>query len=269
MSHINDLNEWYHSKEGDQLAVEELLPVLARYVDAARPRVLEVGAGFGRNLLALSKIPGATVTGCDISAVELAQARVRVAEHGLANVRLVLQPSGRELPFADNSFEIVVLWQVLEHVFSKAEKQALLREVARVVASGGLVLVETPNNLFPFDYHDTGWPLVHWLLPKSWRQYLIHQIRKTEDYPPSHYTTYFGIKKMLRAAGVFAVVPLTKIYFQQSYRDIFKQLGTRRTAKKIFFTLYFPLYLLLRVLGLPGDLFSPSLRLVFRLEKSY
>lgn len=58
------------------------------------------------------------------------------------------------LPFEDASFDTIVLSDVLEHI---AEPQALFREMARILAPGGTLLMNTPFFYWlhetPHDYH--------------------------------------------------------------------------------------------------------------------
>jgi len=74
-------------------------------------------------------------TGIDVSeaAVEAAKARGR---------EVLLVEDSSSLPFADESFEGVVLKDVLEHVPDPA---ALVREVRRVLRAGGRVFASSPD----------------------------------------------------------------------------------------------------------------------------
>ena len=268
MSNINEITSLYHSEEGYELAKQELLPLIKEYATHEQSRILEIGCSFGRNLVALASLPNADITGCDIDTKLLSQAQKRLQEKGITAVKLVHQTNERQLPFDGNSFDIIVTWQLLEHVMSPEEKKCILQEAARVVKNNGIIIIETPNQLFPIDYHDTNLPFIHWIFPDSWREYFIRKIRKNK-WPASQYTTIFQLKRFLKTSpGIQKIHSETKIYFQKSYQNIFKHWGgTRIGAKKIFFILYYPFYLLLRLLGLPGDTFTPSLRVVFRVNK--
>lgn len=57
-------------------------------------------------------------------------------------LRARVQGCSHELPFADNSFDLLTANMVIEHV---AEPGALLSEARRVLAPGGLFLFHTPN----------------------------------------------------------------------------------------------------------------------------
>lgn len=265
---VNEINEIYKSKAGDELAKEELLPVVKKYLKAKAPKILEIGCGYGRNLYALSHIPKSQITGCDISEGELKEAEKKMKSYQITNVKTILQKESDRLPFADDSFDFVVIWQVVEHIPSKEEKQKFINESTRILKDRGHILIETPNFLFPFDYHDSGLPFVHWILPKKWRRKITKIIRK-EDFPPSQYTTVYQLKKLFRRnPNIKSFEQKTKVYFEDCYGDVFRNLGgTRIKFKKIFFSLYAPLYYFLKLLRLPGDTFTPSLRLVYKIRK--
>lgn len=63
------------------------------------------------------------------------------------------------LPFADNSFDIVVSNHVIEHV---ADQSLHLSEIARVLKTSGIVYLATPNRLWPWEVHYQV-PFIHYL----------------------------------------------------------------------------------------------------------
>jgi hypothetical protein len=67
---------------------------------------------------------------------------------------------GRNLPFAEGSFDFVHASAVLEHVGSRQNQEKFLREMWRVTRKG--IFVTTPNRWFPIEFH-TLVPLLHWL----------------------------------------------------------------------------------------------------------
>jgi methyltransferase family protein len=74
---------------------------------------------------------------------------------------------GCQLPFRDQSFEIVFSNSVIEHVGSPAEQRKFADEVRRV---GKRYWVQTPNRWFPLEPHLLT-PFVHWLpqsLQRAW-----------------------------------------------------------------------------------------------------
>lgn len=74
---------------------------------------------------------------------------------------------GRQLPFRDQSFEIVFSNSVIEHVGASAEQRRFAEEVRRV---GKRYWIQTPNRRFPVEQHLLT-PIVHWLprsLQRAW-----------------------------------------------------------------------------------------------------
>jgi SAM-dependent methyltransferase len=172
------------------------------------------------------------------------------------------------LPFRDGTFDLVVLWQVLEHVFGRAAKRGVVHECVRVLRPGGHVLIETPNQWFPVDYHDNKVPLAHWLLPTAGRRWLTWKVRG-KRYQPSEYLSLPGCAALLRSApGVTAVHKATRVYFAQSYAAAWRDLGgTQVPLKRAIFAGLAPVHAALSPFGGSADLLLPSLRVVFRVDK--
>ncbi len=98
-------------------------------------RVLDVGCGEGIFSSEL-KAAGAQVVGIDLAQEPLDRARRRDPE---LDLRLV--DADGQLPFADSSFDVVWLGEVIEHV---ADTQGWLSEIRRVLRSGATLLLSTP-----------------------------------------------------------------------------------------------------------------------------
>ncbi len=115
---------------------------LARHRDPAGARVLEVGAGSGRDSLHLAR-RGARVTVLDYSEAALASTRSAQAEIATPDVRVQLvRGDALELPFSEACFDFVFHQGLLEHF---RDPIPLLRENLRVLAPGGLLLVDVPQ----------------------------------------------------------------------------------------------------------------------------
>jgi hypothetical protein len=144
----------------------------------------------------------------------------------------------------------------------------VLDECVRVLKNGGAILIETPNQLFPVDYHDNRLPLVHWLLPKPARRFLTTRIRG-ESYPPSEYTTVFGCAAMLRRApGVRRVRKATRLYFAHGFAAAWRDLaGTQVALKRLIFLAVAPIHAVASLFGGSADFLLPSVRAVWRVEK--
>jgi SAM-dependent methyltransferase len=117
---------------------------VARYWFAARiahgRRVLDAGCGSGYGADVLAR-EAREVLGIDVSddAIDYARQHYRAANVGFERASCL------EIPAPDGSFDLVVAFELIEHL---ADWRAFLREVRRVVAPAGQFLVSTPNQLY-------------------------------------------------------------------------------------------------------------------------
>ena len=117
---------------------------LARYAFAARlargKRVLDAGCGAGYGSAELASQAN-SVAGADVAADAVDFAR---AHYRLPNLAFE-QASCESLPHPDACFDLVVAFEVIEHLHGWRE---FLLEARRVLAPGGQFIVSTPNRLY-------------------------------------------------------------------------------------------------------------------------
>jgi len=116
----------------------------ARYVFAARfaegRHVLDAGCGSGYGSARLA-LKAARVVGADISSEALTYAR----QHYAIGKLHLLQTSCLRLPVPDDTFDLVVAFEVIEHL---VDWRDFLHEMRRVTKPEGLFIVSTPNKAY-------------------------------------------------------------------------------------------------------------------------
>lgn len=113
-------------------AAKSQVKLIDKYADGAN--LLDIGCGEGFFLFTASR------AGFAARGVELSHS---AAEYARREFNLDVKAAHlAELRFPDDCFDVVTLWQVLEHVPYPLE---LLREVHRILRPGGLLVVATPN----------------------------------------------------------------------------------------------------------------------------
>lgn len=112
--------------------------------DLKNKRFLEVGCGLGYFSNKAFKL-GAKVTGIDIGP-KLVSINKKLTPRGTFKVA-----SASKLPFRNNSFDLVLSTEVIEHVDKQKEA---LKEMSRVLKKGGILVITTPNRVFKplFDF---------------------------------------------------------------------------------------------------------------------
>lgn len=162
--------------------------------ELGRARVLEIGCGVGRYLEKLAPL-ARSVVGLEF---DTARCRDAAARHPL-----VVNAANEHLPFAAASFDAVLTNEVIEHV---ADDRGSAREMVRVLARGGRIVLFCPNRWYPVEQHGVYWrgvyrfgniPLVNYLpdplrdrLAPHVRTYTLRRLRALFDGLPVREVTH-------------------------------------------------------------------------------
>lgn len=169
----------------------------------AAGQFLEIGCGSGGFLVAASCV-FRRVLGLDISMPRLILAKKQLEETG--RHATLICACAESVPFASNSFHLVVGSDVIEHV---KEQVRAMRKAYRVIVSGGLLFLATPNrwSLTP-EPHVNVWGVG--FLPKAWRARYVGLVRNI-PYRNISLLNWFEIRSLLRQTSFsrWHVVPPT------------------------------------------------------------
>lgn len=179
-------------------------------------RVLDVGCGRGEVLLWLAE-HGARAYGIDYAWDALLLAKAALSLTGKSNY-VISAANARRLPFADESFDLVFLLDVIEHLYPWELTQTL-REIWRVLKYSGWLIVHTAPNLW---YYRFGYPIYRLIqrmrglhLPEDPRDRFVyhHQVHVNEQSPVS-------LVRALRRAGFRPRIYITDIQERWKYEGL-------------------------------------------------
>ena len=164
-------------------------------------KILEVGCGAGRLTNYLTQ-RGFNIIGFDISRSLIEEGDMRYPD------AIKLLASGDSMPFSDSTFDVVLSFDVLEHIPDLNEH---ILEVRRVLKKGGLYLFQTPNKLtnMPFE---------------------IIKNRSLTEHKKYHCSlqTFWSLKRLLKAnrfAFTFVKTPIMNEFMEQKIEKVFGRVG--------------------------------------------
>jgi 2-polyprenyl-3-methyl-5-hydroxy-6-metoxy-1,4-benzoquinol methylase len=108
----------------------------ARFIEGRSGRLLDLGCGLGFFLKALEPHRAWAVHGCEISPAAVRFARESLGLENVACGRL------EEAPFPAGTFDIVTMWDVLDHLL---RPDPVLSHCHALLKKGGLCFIRTPN----------------------------------------------------------------------------------------------------------------------------
>jgi 2-polyprenyl-3-methyl-5-hydroxy-6-metoxy-1,4-benzoquinol methylase len=107
-----------------------------RFILNRNGKLLDVGCGMGYFVKHVAKYAGWEVWGCEISEHAVCYAKRKL---GLTNI---ISGKIEEANFCDQSFDIITLWDVIEHI---PNPDPFLAKINQFLKPGGLVFLHTPN----------------------------------------------------------------------------------------------------------------------------
>ncbi len=136
--YVNETPERYVPElmAGTEIEAEHLTRYRWALALAKGRRVLDAGCGTGYGTRLLLEAGAAAVAGVDISPSAIRAAGIAAPEASVAVGDV------RSLPFDDASFDLVVAFELLEHVLPQ---EHVILELQRVLAPDGILVISSPN----------------------------------------------------------------------------------------------------------------------------
>ncbi len=133
---VDDYDAKYHRGVAYQVMDQTLSSIIREHMSLESPRILDLGCGPGSLMPCLAQIPGAKLTGVDLSPEMIAAARRRYPDVDFH------VGDAEAIEFADGAFDVVLCSGVLHHL---PTLDPTLREIRRVLASDGIFVAREPN----------------------------------------------------------------------------------------------------------------------------
>ena len=253
-----DFERWREGRIWQERQQDERLRLIARYGGALPGRrILDLGSGMGGTSVALG-LAGAAPLAFEYNRAYCDIIRLRAGRYDMSLP--VVNGAGERLPFADASFDLVIAWDVVEHVQDPAR---LLAELARVLRPGGRVLL-TVINRFAFRDPHYHLPLLNWL-PRRLAEAIIERRGRSKSgadfsdrqrLSEMHYYTMAGFRQLAVRYG-FRVGDIREDRVRRNQgsagglkgraRDLLGRLGLARVAYIAYRSLFQGTYELLLV----------------------
>jgi ubiquinone/menaquinone biosynthesis C-methylase UbiE len=142
-------------------------------------RVLDVGTGSGLLAIELARARNCNfeIVAVDISENMILKAKENARRAGVADKIKFMVATAAALPFADNSFDIVISYASLHHWL---EPVTVLNEVGRVAGENGLAFIRDNKRV----YQSPVWRAVIWLMTRFMNR------RHRENWPKAILASY-------------------------------------------------------------------------------
>ncbi len=200
-------------EDRDQLDVQLAESIRIFMSEYKLEKLLDVGCGTGR-IVKFFNENGFKSLGCDIYEDALKFARK------INKKNTIIKASATKLPFKNNSFDIISVISVIEHL-SPVEVEKFLNEAKRILKPKGFIFLVTPNFASP----------IRLLLREKWFAYS----------DPTHIKFYTpkSLSVLLKSFGFID----TKTRFKATYKPIFDRAFPPLFGKLPFWTKNLIIYL--------------------------
>jgi len=184
-------------------------------------RILDIGCGDGYYLHLISAL-GVDVV---LAGVDKDKKALRSAKKNLEGRKVELRYGDlmKKIPYRVNSFDKVIMSEVLEHLPDDARG---LREVRRVLRKNGLLVISVPNANYPFL-----WDPVNWVLEKFFGRHVKSGFWAGIWNQHERLYKRSGLVKLVSANGFNVIDSRSITYWSLPFHHYIVNLGARVLSK--------------------------------------
>ncbi|MFM7678170.1 MAG: methyltransferase domain-containing protein [Roseiflexaceae bacterium] len=245
MTWRRDFQTWRERRLYQEQYQAERIAQIEQFVGSLHGlRVLDLGAGMGGFAVAAT-LHGATVTVSEYNYPYCEIVQLRAERYALQIP--IVNAAGEQLPFADAQFDVVVCWDVLEHVQNPSY---VLQEIYRVLTPRGRVLLTAINRRAWIDphYHIPSinwWPraLAEWYISQRGRSKANTRFNDMQRLSAMHYFDYPAFVALATRIG-YSTVDMNEVALRngnfvskkqsrQHIRALLRRLGLEHLAYRM------------------------------------
>ena len=208
---------------------KKIADLLNRQTQLKGKRVLDVGTGAG----VCAEYFASQVVGPhgSVIAVDRSDQRLVTGQYQFEIVE------GVKLPFENNSFDIVISNHVIEHVGGFNDKSTHLKEISRVLKSGGILYLAFPNRFAVVEPHYK-LPFLSWF-PQWFANFCVKGTGKGECFD-CHTPTRYEFAELLKETDLNKTEITEEVFTYVVENEL---AGNRQVIAKLLYPFLLPLFM--------------------------
>jgi len=217
INYLEEMSGTPESWRNAEAKAERIIKIISSHKNMKTAVVLDDGCGYGYNSLEFAK-HAKKVFAIDINKKAVSNCIKLKKKHNCRNL-FFQQEDGERVSFEDNFFDIVISYQVLEHV---SNQKKYLSEAHRILKPGGLIYLAVPNKLSPIEVH---FKIPFMGIMPGFLADAFAKARGAKKFDV-HSHTFHGTEKMLAESGFNAIDYTSKIIQNPTEFGIEKDIGS-------------------------------------------
>lgn len=171
-------NKWKRARELSLERGKLVHSALSQFMELKHLSILDLGSGEGGTAKVFSE--NNFIVSFDLSLIRLQRQKDSIDLNSRTKEIKLVNGNALQLPFSDNSFDLIIMQDVIEHLDNHMN---FYNEIRRVLKQKGMIYLSTPNKLSVLNFFSDphfGLPVVSILNRKSIKKYFLRYFRKDD-----------------------------------------------------------------------------------------